>query len=130
MHPSASLHTHQYLRPSSRIPLNNVYNIFSIGNSVKLDFPLNFVLVLAVISNIILNFIFVRCLFYIFSRYDLNDDHLKNVCDWIRRSFSVVDMSGGVINYLPFLRHICPGLTGYKDLFKIYRSLYTFVKVS
>ncbi|XP_026327061.1 farnesoate epoxidase-like, partial [Hyposmocoma kahamanoa] len=61
-------------------------------------------------------------------RYDLNDDRLKNICDWIRRSFNVVDMSGGVINFLPFLRHIFPGLTGYKELVEIYGSLLTFIR--
>ncbi|KPJ07145.1 putative cytochrome P450 305a1 [Papilio machaon] len=61
-------------------------------------------------------------------RYELTDERLKSLCDLITRSFKVVDMSGGVLNFLPFLRHIIPDLIGYTELMNINHSIYAYLK--
>lgn len=63
-------------------------------------------------------------------RYDLKDDRLRKICYLIKRSFKVVDMSGGIINFFPYLRHIIPGYTGYRELKELHHSMYMFIKVS
>ncbi|CAG9088077.1 unnamed protein product [Plutella xylostella] len=61
-------------------------------------------------------------------RYDLKDDRLRKICYLIKRSFKVVDMSGGIINFFPYLRHIIPGYTGYRELKELHHSMYMFIK--
>ncbi|XP_075978468.1 farnesoate epoxidase-like isoform X2 [Anticarsia gemmatalis] len=61
-------------------------------------------------------------------RYDLEDAKLKTLCDLITRLFNAVDMSGGVLNFLPFLRHVAPGLSGYNALRASHDSIHSFVK--
>ncbi|CAK1586205.1 unnamed protein product [Parnassius mnemosyne] len=61
-------------------------------------------------------------------RYDLMDKRLKSLCDLITRSFKVSDMSGGVLNFLPFLRHVIPNQIGYTELKNIHASIYAFLK--
>ncbi|XP_045766237.1 farnesoate epoxidase-like [Maniola jurtina] len=61
-------------------------------------------------------------------RYDLSDKQLTILCDLITRSFKVVDMSGGILNFLPFLRHVMPDLIGYTELNAIHHKLYEFLR--
>ncbi|KAJ2944347.1 hypothetical protein O0L34_g18349 [Tuta absoluta] len=61
-------------------------------------------------------------------RYDLDDDRLKELCHLIKRAFAVLDMSGGILNFMPFLRYIIPGLIGYTEIKEVYDSLYTFLR--
>lgn len=62
-------------------------------------------------------------------RYDLEDKKLKFLCDLIMRLFRAVDMSGGILNFMPFMRHVFPGLSGYKELSGIHKALHEFLKV-
>ncbi|XP_072947790.1 farnesoate epoxidase-like isoform X2 [Epargyreus clarus] len=61
-------------------------------------------------------------------RYDLENEQLKHLCYMITRSFQVVDMSGGVLNFMPFLRHFIPNLIGYTELKNLHGTLYMFLK--
>ncbi|XP_049874477.1 farnesoate epoxidase-like [Pectinophora gossypiella] len=61
-------------------------------------------------------------------RYDLKDERLKELCHLIKRAFAVVDMTGGILNFMPFLRHLIPGLTGYTEMKEVYDSLYKFLR--
>ncbi|XP_021181458.3 farnesoate epoxidase isoform X1 [Helicoverpa armigera] len=61
-------------------------------------------------------------------RYDLEDKKLKLLCDLIMRLFRAVDMSGGILNFMPFMRHVFPGLSGYKELSGIHKALHEFLK--
>ncbi|XP_023936785.2 farnesoate epoxidase [Bicyclus anynana] len=63
-------------------------------------------------------------------RYDLANEQLKVLCDLITRSFKVVDMSGGILNFLPFLRHVVPNLIGYTELRAIHDALYDFLRTT
>ncbi|CAH0729734.1 unnamed protein product, partial [Brenthis ino] len=60
-------------------------------------------------------------------RYDLKDKQLRVLCDLITRTFKVGDMSGGLLNFLPFLRHIIPNLIGYTELEVIHKQIYEFL---
>lgn len=64
------------------------------------------------------------------SRYDLEDRKLKTLCDLIMRLFRAVDMSGGILNFMPFVRHVLPGLSGYTELTSIHKALHDFLRVS
>ncbi|XP_060802447.1 farnesoate epoxidase isoform X2 [Amyelois transitella] len=61
-------------------------------------------------------------------RYDLNDDRLKRLCALVMRLFRLVDMSGGIISFMPFLRHVIPGLIGFTEMKSIHSSLQAFIK--
>ncbi|XP_045450914.1 farnesoate epoxidase-like [Melitaea cinxia] len=61
-------------------------------------------------------------------RYDLKDEQLNILCDLITRSFKLADMSGGILNFMPFLRYFMPDIIGYTELKSIHDSLYTFLK--
>lgn len=62
-------------------------------------------------------------------RYDLNDEELRNLCALITKLFRTVDMTGGILNFLPFLRHIVPGLIGYTELQSAHSALHKFIEV-
>ncbi|KAG6459438.1 hypothetical protein O3G_MSEX011399 [Manduca sexta] len=60
-------------------------------------------------------------------RYDLEDVRLKKLCSLITRLFKAVDMSGGVLNFMPFLRHFIPNYIGYTELKSIHNTLHEFL---
>ncbi|GBP41037.1 Farnesoate epoxidase [Eumeta japonica] len=60
-------------------------------------------------------------------RYDTDDERLKEICDLITRTFKTADMSGGVLNFMPFLRHVIPNAIGYTEMMRIHKSLYNFI---
>ncbi|CAH2091171.1 unnamed protein product [Euphydryas editha] len=60
-------------------------------------------------------------------RYDLKDKQLNILCDLITRSFKVADMSGGILNFMPFLRYFMPNIIGYTELKAIHDSMYSFL---
>ncbi|CAF4908442.1 unnamed protein product [Pieris macdunnoughi] len=61
-------------------------------------------------------------------RYDLNDGRLTLLCDLITKSFQVVDMSGGILTFMPYLRHLFPKIIGYTDLKAVNDDVYKFIK--
>ncbi|KAH9637223.1 hypothetical protein HF086_016245 [Spodoptera exigua] len=66
--------------------------------------------------------------FFLMRSYDLEDRKLKTLCDLIMRLFRAVDMSGGILNFMPFVRHILPGLSGYTELTSIHKALHDFLR--
>lgn len=67
--------------------------------------------------------------FGIISRYDLDDYRLKYLCGLITRLFKAADMSGGILNFLPFLKHVMPDLIGYTELQTIHNQIHEFIEV-
>ncbi|KAJ8713461.1 hypothetical protein PYW07_013831 [Mythimna separata] len=61
-------------------------------------------------------------------RYDLEDRKLNLLCDLIMRLFRAVDMSGGILNFMPFVRHVLPGMSGYTELRSIHNALHDFLR--
>lgn len=39
-------------------------------------------------------------------------------------------MSGGILNFLPFLRHVVPDFNGYTELKNIHNQIHEFIEVS
>nr|C0SPF7.2 RecName: Full=Farnesoate epoxidase; AltName: Full=Cytochrome P450 15C1; AltName: Full=Protein dimolting; Short=mod; Flags: Precursor [Bombyx mori] len=61
-------------------------------------------------------------------RYDLEDQRLKELCSLVMRLFKLVDMSGGFLNFLPFLRHFVPRLIGFTELQEIHNALHQYLR--
>lgn len=62
-------------------------------------------------------------------RYELDDPLLIDLMEAIHKSFTIVDMSGGVLSHWPLVRHICPDKSGYRPLVETLQPLWTFLKV-
>lgn len=60
-------------------------------------------------------------------RFYAEDERLINLLKLIHESFRVIDMSGGVLNQFPFIRHIFPEKSGYKKLLKVLSPLWKFL---
>ncbi|RVE41678.1 hypothetical protein evm_013666 [Chilo suppressalis] len=60
-------------------------------------------------------------------RYKLDDENLKKLCDLITRCFKAVDISGGVMTFMPFLRYIIPDIIGYTEMTTVHRALHKFL---
>ncbi|KAJ0178311.1 hypothetical protein K1T71_006134 [Dendrolimus kikuchii] len=61
-------------------------------------------------------------------RYDLEDQRLKKLCNLITDLFKAVDMSGGVLNFVPFLRYLFPNAIGYTKLKLIHNNIHQFLE--
>lgn len=62
-------------------------------------------------------------------RFALNDSKLARLMELVHVSFRMLDMSGGILNQMPFLRFLAPNSSGYKDIKQILVEFYTFLKV-
>ncbi|RZB39555.1 p450 domain containing protein, partial [Asbolus verrucosus] len=49
-------------------------------------------------------------------RFDINDERLLKLLKIIHDAFRLTDMSGGMLNQMPFLRFIAPETCGYNKL--------------
>lgn len=63
-------------------------------------------------------------------RFPLNDERLLKLLDLVHAGFHLVDMSGGLLNQMPFLRFFAPSLSGYNSLQGIVDEMIEFLKVS
>lgn len=63
------------------------------------------------------------------SRFSLSDSRLRKLLSLLRESFRLQDMSGGLLNQMPFLRFIAPKLSGYNKTAFIMQSLNKFLEV-
>ncbi|XP_075224985.1 methyl farnesoate epoxidase-like isoform X2 [Lycorma delicatula] len=61
-------------------------------------------------------------------RYDLDDERLKELLLSITKLFRIVDMSGGLINKMPFIRFIAPGKMKYYEFVNISNKLNGFLR--
>nr|BAN14691.1 cytochrome P450 [Plautia stali] len=61
-------------------------------------------------------------------RFELDDKKAQDLVDNIHTSFRLQDMSGGILNQMPFLRFICPELTSFNKLKDVLGNLTSFVK--
>lgn len=46
----------------------------------------------------------------------------------IHKCFQVIDMTGGILNFLPWVRHFAPVLSGYKPLVEAHKPLWSFLR--
>lgn len=62
-------------------------------------------------------------------RYEIDDQRLIDLMAAIHKSFTIVDMSGGVLSHWPFVRHLFPDKSGFRPLVETVRPLWDFLKV-
>ncbi|KAJ8930071.1 hypothetical protein NQ314_017178 [Rhamnusium bicolor] len=62
-------------------------------------------------------------------RFETDDERLRKLLNIIHDAFRLVDMSGGLINQMPFLRHIAPNACGYNQIMDILNRMWTFLEV-
>lgn len=63
-------------------------------------------------------------------RFELYDQKIIKLMEMVHFSFRMVDMSGGILNNMPFLRYFAPNKTGYTDMKHIIDEIYAFLKAS
>nr|QYV43140.1 methyl farnesoate epoxidase / farnesoate epoxidase [Colaphellus bowringi] len=61
-------------------------------------------------------------------RFEINDERLKKLLEIIHDAFRIVDISGGVLNQMPFLRHIAPNASGYNQIKNILERMWDFLE--
>lgn len=62
-------------------------------------------------------------------RFDFEDARVNELVHLIHESFRVIDMTGGLLNLYPWIRHIAPNLSGYTALLNTHKPLWNFLKV-
>lgn len=62
-------------------------------------------------------------------RFSLDDKRLAELLDIVHASFRMLDMSGGLLNQMPFLRFVAPQKSGYSILVNNLNKLWSFLKV-
>lgn len=60
-------------------------------------------------------------------RFHADDERLLMLMKMIHESFRVIDMSGGILNQFPFIRHIFPEKSGYRKLIRTLQPLWKFL---
>ncbi|CAH1119577.1 unnamed protein product [Phaedon cochleariae] len=60
-------------------------------------------------------------------RFDIEDARLKKLLQIIHDAFRLVDISGGLLNQMPFLRHIAPDAIGYTLNKEILERMWAFL---
>lgn len=63
-------------------------------------------------------------------RFDLDDANAAKLMETIHQSFSIVDMSGGVLSFFPAARHFFPNISGYRPLVDTMQVLWDFLSES
>lgn len=60
-------------------------------------------------------------------RFELTDQRLIDLVAAVHKNFQVLDMSGGILNLFPFIRHIMPVRSGYKELVDTMKPIWKFL---
>nr|CAI5855416.1 unnamed protein product [Callosobruchus analis] len=61
-------------------------------------------------------------------RFDIEDVRLKKLLQIVNDAFRLVDMSGGLINQMPYLRHIAPNACGYNKIMDVLTRMWQFLE--
>lgn len=61
-------------------------------------------------------------------RFELDDQQAIKLMETIHKSFQIVDMSGGILSQLPWIRFFAPDKTGYRPLVETMKPLWEFLK--
>lgn len=61
-------------------------------------------------------------------RYEPDDPKIINLMETIHKSFQIVDMSGGILNFFPFVRYFLPDKSGFRPLVETLKPLWSFLK--
>lgn len=60
-------------------------------------------------------------------RFELDDQRLDSLKKYIHESFRIIDMSGGILNQFPAIRHLFPTRSGFKPLVNALQPLWQFL---
>lgn len=60
-------------------------------------------------------------------RFEHDDQRLQKLTYMIHECFRVTDMTGGILNLFPWVRHFFPIASGYKPLLEAHKPLWTFL---
>lgn len=60
-------------------------------------------------------------------RFHLEDKRLHKLLKLVHESFRIIDMSGGLLNQFPFIRHIAPERSGYKRLVETVQPIWVLL---
>ncbi|XP_050428296.1 methyl farnesoate epoxidase-like [Adelges cooleyi] len=63
-------------------------------------------------------------------RFNLYDAKLAKLMELVHVSFRMLDMSGGILNQMPFIRYLAPKCSGYRDIEHILNEFYSFLRGS
>nr|ARE68678.1 methyl farnesoate epoxidase [Epicauta chinensis] len=61
-------------------------------------------------------------------RFNVNDERLLKLLQIIHDAFRLTDMSGGMLNQLPFLRFVAPDVCGYNKIVSILTRMWEFLE--
>lgn len=62
-------------------------------------------------------------------RFEIEDVRLIKLLQIIHDAFRLTDMSGGMLNQMPFLRHIAPDVSGYTQTVSVLTRMWEFLEV-
>lgn len=62
-------------------------------------------------------------------RFALDDARLTKLFNIIHAAFQTVDISGGLLNHMPFLRYVAPNACGYNKIIDTLKQLWSFIEV-
>lgn len=62
-------------------------------------------------------------------RFSYEDAKLKRLLELVYNEFHEVDVSGGILNQMPFLRFLAPSLSGYNTLMRLINEILDFLQV-
>lgn len=60
-------------------------------------------------------------------RCELDDERLNSLKRYIHESFHIIDLSGGILNQFPAIRHLFPSASGFKPLVNALKPLWQFM---
>jgi methyl farnesoate epoxidase/farnesoate epoxidase len=60
-------------------------------------------------------------------RFELSDERLIELVAAVHKNFQVIDMSGGILNLFPLIRHIFPVASGYRELCDTMKPIWNFL---
>ncbi|XP_068896333.1 methyl farnesoate epoxidase-like [Tenebrio molitor] len=61
-------------------------------------------------------------------RFNIDDERLRKLLNIIHDAFRLTDMSGGILNQMPFLRFIAPETCGYNQLVNVLVRMWEFLE--
>lgn len=61
-------------------------------------------------------------------RFEHDDERLQKLLYMIHECFRVIDMTGGILNLFPWVRHFFPIASGYKPLLDAHKPLWSFLQ--
>lgn len=60
-------------------------------------------------------------------RFELHDECLVNLMEMVHKNFKIIDMSGGLLSQLPWIRFVAPTLSGYRTTVETMKPLWQFL---